>query len=804
MYTLFVLFVLSTLTKSYGQEFTIEGKVSKNNQEALGFVNVLVLQQSDSTVIKGNSTLEDGSYQIANLSAGNYILKFSFVGYKKVFKEISIASDAKIELVVLEPLTENLEDITITAKKKYPQLKRKVDRLVFEVAQTSLTDTNIWELLKRTPGIIVVNNEISIKGSSNIQVLINNRKVSLPKEDILNLLTGTEAGSVSSIELITNPSAKYDAEGGAIVNINMNKNIARGYNGSVFTNYTVGVYPKYTLGTSHFFKSEKTQLAINYTVADRKRLSLQNEIVDFIENDEIASIWNTNLEGITDSRRHTVSAFFDYIPNAKHTFSASVITSVLPTFNLRYLTNTAISDPNGIPTSSFTTFNHITDDNLNLIFNLDYVRKLNDKGAQFVFNSGYTYYDYERLQELDTDFFLPDGTKTGDNDFSTDSDQRIHIFNAQGDFNFPLTKNDEVEAGVKYASIDALSTIEQPGFDPTQPGDDPTENDRFEYDESIVAAYLSYSRGWSNWNFKAGLRAEFTETKGISDMLGRVNDNEYLEIFPTFYLQYVPNSTHDFSINYGRRIKRPRYASINPFKYFTGNNIFVQGDPALNPAFKDLITLSYTLNETYTFEIYYRFEKNALKHLTFQNNDSNIIRYLNTNIDREVSYGFDFLTYKSITNFWDLSLVTSYFYGAERFRNVENGDNLVDNSLWTLYLTFDNYFTISAKDGLTGELGGEYVSEIILGNARQEDYSFINAAVSKTMLKNKARLTIGIKDIFNNGYIRTNRFFDNQSSTRIVRDENRLFTIAFRYRFGNTRLKNASETKTIEERERLN
>lgn len=560
----------------FAQEYEVSGKVIDMQQQPLSFVNVLVLQKKDSVVVRGNSTLEDGSFKIKGLTAGDYILKFTFIGFKKQFRPINLESNISLDITTLEPETENLQDVTITAGRKSPKLQRKIDRLIFDVAQTSLTETNIWDLLKRTPGVIVVNDEITVKGSSDIQVLINNRRVSLPKEDILNLLRGTEAGSVASVELITNPSAKYDAEGGAIININMNKNIAKGYNGSIFTNYILGVFPKYTFGTSHFFKTEKMQFAFNYTLSDRKELTLQNEIVDFFQNGSVASIWNTDVGRITNSQRHTASLFFDFIPDTKSTLSASVIASYLPSFDQRYNSNTEISDPSGNPESSFETLNDVEDDNINLVFNLDYSRKLNDKGAKLVFNGGYTYYDYERLQDLDTDFFLPDGTKTGDNDFMTDSDQRIHIFNAQTDFNFPLENNDEIEAGIKFAAIDALSTIEQPGFDPNQPGEDPTENDLFDYEETIGAAYFSYSRSWDHWSFKTGLRAEYTTTNGVSDLQGAVNDNDYFELFPTFYLQYAPSDKHNLSITYGRRITRPRYSIINPFKYFTGNNVFVR------------------------------------------------------------------------------------------------------------------------------------------------------------------------------------------------------------------------------------
>jgi hypothetical protein len=788
----------------FGQQFKVEGKVINQKKEPLGFVNVLLLQKQDSTLLKGNSTMEDGTFSIENIAAGTYILKLSFIGYEKIFKEINVTSDVTLETLTLKPVPEELDDITLTGKKNVPKLKRLVDRLVFKVAETTLTETNIWDLLNRTPGVILVNNEITVKGSSNIQILINDRRVSLPKEDLLNLLRGTQANNVESVEIITNPPAKYDAEGGILININMNKNIAAGYNGNVFVNYEVGVFPKLTVGTGHVIKREKTQLSFNYTVVENKNLALQNELVNFIQNGETASIWNTDVERVTNKQTHTASIFFDFNPNQNNSFSISAIGSILPSYDRQFKTNTLINDADSIPRSSFFTINDVDEDNTKLIFNFDYTRKLNNKGAKLAINSGYTYFEKENLQDIDTDFFFPDGTKTGDNDFTTDSDQRIQIYNMQADFNFPLEKNGEIETGVKFASINSLNTVEQPGFDVTQPGEDPTENDRFDYDETIAAAYFSYSKSWSKWNLRAGLRAEYTETDGVSEIQGAINNNDYLELFPTFSLQYMPNEKHNLALNYGRSIERPRYAMINPFRYFIGNNMFVQGDPALLPSFQDFATLSYTLNDTYMFEVYYRFNNNALRYLTFQDNDSRIMQYLNTNIDRELSYGLDFYTYKSFIGFWDSAILASYFYSTERFRNVQNQNNLIDNGLWTLYLSFENYFTISAKKGITAELNAEYVSEVILGNQRQEDYNIINASVSKKLFNNQGVLTLGIRDIFNNQNARTNRVFDNQSSTSFIRQETRLFTFAFRYKFGNTRLQNNNNTKTIQERERLN
>ncbi|WP_340064069.1 outer membrane beta-barrel protein [Ascidiimonas aurantiaca] len=790
---------------SLSQNYSVEGQIQSYDNIPVAYANILLLRASDSVVVKGTSSGDNGLFALKGIEKGTYLVKISFIGYREMIKELRVEKDVNLGILKLQEEAEKLEDVTLTApNRNRPKLERKPDRIIFTVENTSLTDTNIWDLLQRTPGILIINDQLTVRGAGDVQVMINERKISLPYADIMNLLRGTDAGSIKSVEVITNPSARYDAEGGAIVNIVMSKNLVTGYNGSVFTNMTQGVFPKFSTGTGQFFKSEKTQLSFNYTYTDQKLLRKQDETVDYFTNGAIASLWDTGLEQITDSKRHTASMFFDYSIDSRNTLSISAVGSTLPEFDRTYDSRTLIFDQNQQLDSLFTTMNLVNDDNVNAVVNLDYTHQFAKPGAKLIVHGNYTYFDYTRDQNLDTDFIQPDGGKTGDNDFTITSGQRIDIYGAQVDFETPLKNTSSLEAGIKFAGIDSENTITQDGFNQGQPGVDPTEADVFQYNEKIGAAYFSYSKDWNRWSLKTGLRAEYTRTEGISRILDKVNHNDYFELFPTFYLQYTPNEHHDLSINYGRRITRPRYGQINPFQYFINNNAIIQGDPALLPAFRDLLTFSYTIDQTYTFEVYYRFEDQALRQLTFQDNESNILNFINTNIDRELSYGLDFYVYKGITGFWDINLVSSYFYSAERFRNIENNNDLVDNGLWTLYLTFDNYFTLSQSQGLTAELGLEYVSEIVTGNSRQEDYSRLNFSITKQLFHKKGRLTVGIRDIFNDGNLRSARDFADQQGTRFTRDENRLFTVAFRYRFGNLRLKSNTQNKQQEERERLN
>ncbi|WP_340076334.1 outer membrane beta-barrel family protein [Leptobacterium sp. I13] len=786
---------------AWSQSVKIQGTIIDNENQPVSYANILLLKEQDSTLISGTSSDEKGEFTI-KANRGTYLIKISYIGYKDTYKKLEADADVSVGIIVLDESVETLKDVTVTAKN--PIVDRKIDRIVFNVANTSLTEGNIWEILKRTPGIIIINDQITLKGSGAIQVMINDRKVSLPYDDIVSLLQGTNAGSVQSVELITNPSAKYDAEGGAILNIKLNKNLSIGYNGNVSFNYNQGVFPKLSGGTSHFIKGEKLSFSISYNYDNRKSFRKNNWLINYLDNTSVTSIWESDTKRTTDLESHAASVFFDYQIDAKNILSLAVISAYRPTFERLNDSETAVFNPVRELDSIFTTLNTIERDNLNTSLYLDYAHNLNEKGEKLSFNGHYTYYDYDDAQNLDTDFFQPDGGKSGDNDFSVKTKQKINLYSAQVDYFLPITGNESLEAGGKYAAIDAENTINQSGFNVSQPGIDPTENDNFLYDEQIYAAYVSYEKQWKKWGIKIGLRNEYTETKGISQTNGQVNRNNYLEWFPTFYVNHTLNENHEISINYGRRITRPRYASINPFQYFITNNSIGQGDPNLLPSFKDLVTLSYTLAQAYTFEVYYRFEDNPERQLAFQDNDTNIIRYINTNIDREESYGLDFYTYKPITDRWTVNVLGSYFYSAERFNAIETSNELVDNGLWTLYASVDNYFTLLKDRSLTADVTFVYVSKVIFGNAQQEDYSQLGVSLRKKIFNNKGTVTVGVRDIFNDGNFTTRTQYLDQNSILRQRDENRLFTFGFRYRFGNQKLRDNKKTKDQEERERLN
>ena len=702
--------------------------------------------------------------------------------------------------LLIDEAGQELDEVVVTYQK--PKLERKVDRLVFNVENTSLSDGTIWDLLKHTPSVNEIQGVLTIKGNSNIGVMINGRKTNIPESDMINLLSGTSASSVESIEVITNPPTKYSAEGGMLINIKMKKNLVAGYNGAIFNRYTQGVFAKHTLGTDHYFKGKKTGFSINYSFSDYKGITRYTDIANFSPNSTTTSIWTAEQDFLFDSKRHSLNAFFDYKIDENDALSISTINLYSPNISRIYDTETLITDLNSQLLSSFDTTNDSDGNQLNSSFYLDWIHKLKKKGAEFSMSSHYTHYNSERGQDLKTDFFDVDRNITGENDFTTQSDQQINLYSLQADYSSPSGKSSRIEIGLRYAGIASKSTISQEGFDRGQPGIDPTEAGIFTYDESIYAAYASIHGKWDKWKLKTGLRTEYTKTLGELDTANDPKENDYLELFPSFSLQYTLSDNHDFSLTYYRRISRPRYSNINPFQYFQSNNSVVEGNPDLLPATRNYMAFGYTFKNDYNIEVFYLKHKNKYQRQVFQDNANNLLRFISANIKSNVNFGIEFSLNKEFNNFWNAYVLLSYFNSEDGFIDLDSGQ-LLKNRIWSGVVRVNNGFTFLKDRSLTADLDFVYFSPRVAGNTRYESYNALNLSFRKTIWGKRASISMGIDDMFNQRNIFSSRRFLNQNNTSLYRKESRLFTLGFRYKFGNVGIKGRKKTKKVQERRRI-
>ncbi len=789
----FLTFPLTSLSQS----FSVSGHVKNESNDAISYANVIALKASDSTIVSGTTTNELGSFTLSDLSKDRYLIRVSFLGFKEFSREVVLESDIELGNITLIEEVESLTEVKILAKK--PTLKRENDRLIFNVENTSLTEGSVWSILKSTPGILIINDEVSVRNASNIIYLINDRRVYLSGEELQQLLSGTTASAVQAVEVITNPPAKYDAEGGAVINIKMSKNLIAGYNGSIYSNYTQGVYPRVSTGMNHFFKGKKTSLYLGYNFNAQKKNRINDERVNFIENNQVVGNWLTDIDRNTTTKTHTVNLNFDYAINDKNTFSISANGLLTPHWKRDTNSFTEAID------STFTAFNKTDDDILNIGANVDYVYEASN-GSKLSFNVHHTNYDYDRLQDVRSSYRDASNQFIRSNTFNTTSLQDIKIYSGQIDLSIPLKKEGTFEIGVKTARIDSKSNIEQIFTNDNTVISDPLNSGGFNYSETNHAAYISLSKDWTNWSLTVGARTEYTEGSGILESIASNDENnfDYFKVFPTTNLTHRFNDNHSLGLSYSKRIERPTYSNLNPFKFFFNDNSFFTGNPSLEPAITQLTTLSYSINDEYTFELYYRESEDTFSELTFQDNNLNQIFYRPSNLKKEVDYGFDFILYKSFTKHWTAYVVTSVFNYEGQFLAEQSNNVVQSNELWSFYGNAISYFSFLEDQSLTANLSLLYISPIFDGSSEVSTRTQIDIGLKKSFNKGKWILSLSANDILlGSDYTVTNKYL-NQDNQYYARFDNRWVRLGLRFNFGNTRLSTNENIKELDERNRLN
>ena len=786
------------------QNIVIEGVVKDYENISIPFSNVTLYNAEDDSFLKGTATDEAGFFKLENLAKGNYILRISFIGFDEFEATYTIKQNLNIGTIVLEDKVEELEGVTIVAKR--PTVKRLVDRIVFDVENSTLSNNNVLDVLKNTPGVLVFDGEITVKNSTPI-VYINDRRVHLSSREVQQLLEGTSASNVKSIEVITNPPARYEAEGGAVINIVTSKNIIAGYNGNVFGNYKQGSeFPKYSLGTSHFFKTKKINTYINYNISPRKDFRDNDEFINFIENDQITSSWETDYQRTRENANQNINANIDYELDKNNSLGFSTSMLISPRENTETSVNsgTNVFGANQVLDSIFNTQNRLRDETFNLAFSLDYNHKFKKKGEVLSANLHHTNYDFSSFQNVDTDYLFPDLTLIRSNRFQTFSSQMVKLYTGQIDYELPIDDSSQFEAGGKVSNINSESILNQFTFNNGMREEDLENSDAFLYDETNYALYSSFSKDWEKWSIKTGLRAEYTDLKGNSLSTNQINNNDYLKFFPSFYLVNRINDNHEIYINYNKRIYRPNYKQLNPFKYFLNDNTYNVGDPNLKPQVDNILTLGYVLDNKYAFEVYYKIQKDPVEQIVFQDNDDKIIKYISTNINQNIEYGFEFYTYTRIAKDWNLYILSSLYYKENQFFAIESNNELSKNERWTSSNQIINYFSFLRDKSLTADVSFYLITPIAINASNISQRSDLSINLRKTLWNNKASINIGVSDIFNSlNFTQTTKYL-NQDVFLKSRIENRLFTFGFNYKFGNFRLNTNKKEIDLNERERLN
>lgn len=560
----------------------------------------ITLMASDSTLLTGAITDEDGRYTLDYTRAGeDMLLSASFVGYKTEYMPLASAGEGEVHFRLTEA-TEFLREVEVKAKR--PLVERQMDKLVLNVSASPFAiGSNGEDIMKKAPGVrIDKDGNITVNGKS-VEIYIDGRPSYMSGEQIKGLLQGTAGAQIEKIEIITNPSAKYDASGqGGIINIKLKKNMMKGFNGMLAANYS-GMYFKQP---DRYYQDDYLTLNLNYRTAKTYTSAsltqvYANQGVEF--NTISRQPFGADTMELRSDLRYNIH--FQYynarITNDWYVDSKNTIGVIL---NIPFM----LANSYGAPVGEQSSYTKIGDTYVQRTAtkgrqrtyapqhsaNLNYTHTFADSCAQeLTVNLDYNRYNSKSLNcQHSHDLEAVAGWESLPG-LDINTHQMVNIYSAKLDFQSMFLKKGFVECGAKWA---LSQTDNQMTTDSIFGTETHVQKTAFDYSEHVAALYTTVSWGWEKVSLKAGLRGEYTYS--IGDWKSAELEpykNSRFDLFPTAFVGYNPTEQWRMSASYTRRIKRPSYWQLNPFRTYYDAHSYQEGNPELQPEFNNQVDLTF-------------------------------------------------------------------------------------------------------------------------------------------------------------------------------------------------------------------
>ncbi|MEM6344856.1 MAG: TonB-dependent receptor [Bacteroidota bacterium] len=790
--------LLSTLAMQAQEMGRIQGRVADPTGNPVAFATVIAYANSDSAVAKTGFTTEQGKYILAPLAAGEYFIQVQFAGlatYESERISLTAGQILTLEDIQMREPEADLDAVQITANKAMVEVQP--DKTVFNVAGTAnAIGENAYELLRKAPGVIVDNNDnIILMGKSGVRIYIDGKPSPLSVADLASMLKGMQSDQIESIEIITNPSARFDAEGNAgIINIKLKKDQSLGTNGSVSLGYAIGRFSKYTGSVNFNNRSKRVNVFGNYSGFVGRNYSF----TDFYRI-QSGTNYDQHTDRFDDALNNNIKFGADFFLSKKSTLGV-MVNGFISDNETDNQSITAITDnPTGEALSSLVGINENIRNNQNFNFNLNYGYK-GDDGSTWNLDADYGQFRFNNESFQPNYFISPAGNDTLDrNIFRIIAPTDIDIYTFKADHERNLAGG-KLSAGIKIAFIETDNNFNF--FDQVDGMDTLNLNrsNQFVYEENINAAYATYSRKIEKWNLQLGLRAEQTRTLGTLFSTQNTGldsvDRQYLNLFPTAGITYSPSQKHSYRINYSRRIDRPRYQDLNPFINQLDQLTFNRGNPFLRPQFTDNLQFTYTYQYRYSASVSYSLTDDFFTQITDTlNGQASFLTQENLSTRQVISANIS--APLPITKWW--SSYTNLSVNNTQNRGDFNQAGETGKEININRTTFNVYqqHTFTLPKGISLELSGFYNSPSIWGaNYLTREFWAVNAGAQMRLFDNRAVVKVSVSDLFYSMQWQGTQEFGGLYFDASGGWESRQFRVNLTYNFGNQKVKASRRRKT--------
>jgi len=778
----------------------IKGSVREENGGPLEAVSISLFKGSDTLVFKNNVSDREGNFNFSSVPSGTYYIRVSAIGHGPVNNTpFNIKPGTKMfELpgFILKKQNNELQTVAVVAKK--PFIEQKSDRILVNVdASPANAGTSVMDVLEKSPGVSVdKDGNVSLKGKQGVTIMIDNRPTYMSGAQLAVYLKSLPSSSIDQLEIMSNPSSKYDAQGNSgIINIKTKKNKAKGFNGSTTLTYTQGVYSKPGGSLNLNYRLNKFNIFFNggYTYWQGfQNLSINRNYLN-ADDKQINSIFTQNTHMRFIAPETNLKLGMDYFLDSKTTLGV-VFSGYRNNETNISQSNITLKDGQGVTDSLVQSNGNIHGIWSNGTVNLNFRRQFDSSGRELTADADYIYYKSSSNQLFQNNTYDPDMKPVSSNTLSGNIPSTINIYSFKTDYTHPFRNEFKMEAGLKTSFV---ATDNQANYYDVSDGvylPDTAKTNYFVYHENINAAYISLTKKYKKWNFQAGLRIENTNYDGHQyGNIYTVNNNDssfkksYVNAFPTAYITYELNDKNSFNLNFGRRIDRPDYGDLNPFLFFLDEYTYQAGNPYLQPQISTNIELSHTYHNMLTTTLNYSNTVNFFAETFQQEDHATIVR--RGNIGRRENAGIAVSFNKPLTKWWTVSLYVNANYN--HFTGELYGEALDVNAI-TGMANMTNMFKFSK--GWSAELSGWYRTSGIEGQIYIQPMGQTSTAIAKQIMKEKASLKLGLRDIFYTQQATGTIDFQQTQATFHNSRDSRQVSLTFTYRFG-TAIKGAQNSR---------
>jgi len=784
----------------------ITGQIKDNNGAPVAAATVVLHNAKDSALVKTAVSNNTGSYELIAIKPGSYFITTSVTGMLKAASaiiEVKENETTTVGAITLKPAAKSLQAVTVTSQK--PMIEVRADKTILNVEGTiNAVGNDALELLRKSPGVMVDKDDnLSLAGKNGVQVFIDGKPSPLSGSDLANYLKSLQSAQIEAIEIITNPSAKYEAAGNAgIINIKLKKNKSFGTNGSVNAGYVQGTYAKYNVGLNLNNRNKYINAFGNYNYNNGENLfqfTSRKEQFDtlFTQSNKIHFKNNT----------HGFKAGLDYFINNKSTIgvilSGNLAKNDLTTAGPMYFTYMPTNQLNRILKA--TNANDMTRDNVNT--NLNY-RYAVTGGKELNIDADYGFFKLRSVQDQPNYYYQPDGvTEINRVVYNMLSPTDIDLFSFKTDYEQNY-KGGRLGIGGKIGIVSTDNDFKRYNVFTSGKVMDTAKSNRFTYKENINALYVNYNKQLKKGKMiQFGLRTENTHSRGNSTGLQKVSGQykfydssfkrDYIDFFPSAAITFNKNPMKQWTVSYSRRIDRPAYQDLNPFEFKINEYTFMKGNTLLRPQYTNSFGLTYIYKYKLTTALNYSHVKDIFAQipdtvdktkgfLTKKNLATQDIASIN------VSYPFQYKWY----SFFATTNANYSKYQAD----FGGGSRKVNQSVFAFTFYMQNSFKLGK--GFTGELSGLYISPSVWqGLIKSGAMGTVDAGLSKNVFKGKGTLKAAVSDIFQTMKWSGTTNFAGVNSKFNGGGEMPQFKLNFNYRFGNSQVKAARQRKSAVEEE---